>query len=910
MKLNYLFSVIALLFTAPAYAQTSRQVSGTVKDTTGAGLPMATVRLLGGKDNLLVAADTHGRFIFSSVRVNQFSLVVSSLGYQAVKRRYNLIPGNTAAELEPIVLKMDTIALKGVTVTSAAVRMKEDTIEYNAAAYKVREGAVIEDALKKMPGLDVSRDGSISAQGKPIGKVQLNGKDYMAGDVKSLTRNLPADLVQNVQVIDDHGDQARLTGIKTGEAQKVLNINIKKDKDHGYFAQGTTGGGSDFVSGVKGKDDAARYAASASLFHFRGKRQISLSGDLNNTNTSLFDLNGIKKGPDLSGEKQNGIATVRAAGLNYRDDWSKKLKVYGSYSIADNVLRTQSTMIRNNLSGQLPSTQSSNSARADHNLVHRFNFNIEYKPDTMNYFKFVPSFSYGGVRSNETFAAKLQADNSAGTLLSDYQGSLYARSSSPVFGLNLLYNHRFHQRGRNFNVLLSSGRASDHQYAQPVYTYLAGRSGVPANQMIHSNSRTDSTGASISYLEPLGKKSYLEFNYYYHNAHTTAERSTDTVTATGMVYPDPDLSNNYAFRFMVNRFGANYKLAEKKSNFVLGLAAQPTLLEGASSGNARIRHTPFYLSPVLRYVYNFTDLQALAFQFQGAASAPTYPQLQPVADFSNASYPVQGNPELSPEYNHTFQVRYNKFGDGTGRTFFSTLSFTQTDHKIVVHTINYPRNYIADPRLAGTVLTNYRNASGFYNASAYYVLVGAWAKRKYTWFLNGRLSYDHQISYLTDVLDSLGMHQISQRNTAKNLVFSQGARFRVDIADKADAEVSANYLISHSGNAVKDAGLNNNFQTITLGTSGKFYVFKNWTISYSYSKAINKGYQGATNPNLLDAYVACRFLKQNRAGARFSVFDVFHQNTGFTSTQNAYAITQSHINRLGRYFLLTLSLRL
>ncbi|HKG06650.1 MAG TPA: outer membrane beta-barrel protein [Pedobacter sp.] len=910
MKGLYFFLVAALFLSAQAYAQTGRQVSGVVKDSTGAALPMSTVKLLTVKDTSIVVADASGKFSFSSVMVNQFSLMVSCLGYQAIRRRYTLNPGNSAAELDPVILKSDIITLKGVAVTSAAVKIKEDTIEYNAAAYKVHEGAVIEDALKKMPGLEVGRDGSISAQGKQLNKVRLNGKDYMAGDVKSLTRNLPADLVQNVQVIDDHGDKAKLTGVKTGESQKVLNINIRKDKNYGYFVHGTVGGGRDAIPGAGGTIRAGRYTSLANLFNFRGKRQITISGELNNTNASMFDFNGGRKGPDLFGDKQNGITTARAMGLNYRDDWGEKLTVYGSYSLASSSVYTSSIMVRDNLSRQLPSAQNSNSTRNERNLSHRFNFNIEYKPDLLNYFKFIPSFSYGGVRSNETFASKLQQGNSAQIVISEYKGKLYAESSSPDLGLNALYNHRFHKRGRNFNLLLSGGKATNDQYENPVYNYLAGRAGAPVNQVIHSYRRTDSAGASFSYLEPAGEKSYLEFSYNYHNARTTAERLTDTVAPSGAVNRYPDLSNDYTFKFITNRFGANYRIANKKYNFTLGLAAQPARLEGRPSVNATIRHTTFNFSPVLRYVYNFNDLQALAFNFQGAGSSPAYHQLQPVIDFSNAIYPVQGNPDLLPEYNNTLQIRYNKFGDGTGRTFFSTLSFSQSDHKIVVNTINYPGNYIADPKLAGAILTNYRNASGFYNASGYYVLVGGWAKRKYTWFFNGRISYNNNISYLTDILDSLGTNLISQKNTAKNLILNQGARLRVDIAEVVDAEVNANYLISHSSNSVTHEGLNNSFQTISLGTNGKFYFPKHWTLGYTYSKSINEGYQSAKNPNLLDTYIECRFLKNSAATIRFSVYDIFNENTGFTSTQNAYAITQTNVNRLGRYYLLTFTVRL
>src|SRR3569833_92997 len=275
MKLKYLLAAIIIFITAQVHAQTGRVVTGTVKDSTGVTLPGVIVKLLVGKDSSVVATDGAGRYTFKNVRSNQFSLTFVSLGYQGLRRKYNLTPGNTTAEMAPVILKSDAVMLSGVTITDVnAVKVKEDTVEYNAAAYKVREGAAVEDAIKKMPGLDVDKDGNITAQGKSVSKVRLNGKDYMAGDVTSLTRNLPADLVQNIQVVDDYGDQANITGIKTGDPQKVLNINIRQDKNYGYFGQGTVGGGGDAIPQVDGSKYDGRYVASTYIFTFKGDRQI------------------------------------------------------------------------------------------------------------------------------------------------------------------------------------------------------------------------------------------------------------------------------------------------------------------------------------------------------------------------------------------------------------------------------------------------------------------------------------------------------------------------------------------------------------------------------------------------------------------------------------------------------------
>ena len=299
MKLRYLFVLLFITISVQAFAQTGRQVTGIVKDSTGLTLPGSTVKLyISTTDSLVTATDMNGQFSFGSVPVNQFSVLVLAVGYQPLKRRFILDNASTPAALKPIVLKAEAIALKGVTITDVnAVKIKEDTVEYNANAYKVRDGAPVEDVIKKLPGVDVDKDGNITAQGKSVTKVRLNGKDYMAGDVTSLTKNLPADLVQSIQVVDDYGDQANITGIKTGDPQKVLNINIKKDKNYGYFAQGTVGGGRDDIPLVDGAKDDTRHIASTNIFDFNGDRQIGISGNLNNTNTNLFNFGGGGMGP-------------------------------------------------------------------------------------------------------------------------------------------------------------------------------------------------------------------------------------------------------------------------------------------------------------------------------------------------------------------------------------------------------------------------------------------------------------------------------------------------------------------------------------------------------------------------------------------------------------------------------------
>jgi hypothetical protein len=282
--------------------------------------------------------------------------------------------------------------------------------------------------------------------------------------------------------------------------------------------------------------------------------------------------------------------------------------------------------------------------------------------------------------------------------------------------------------------------------------------------------------------------------------------------------------------------------------------------------------------------------------------------LQPAPDFSNASYPIIGNPDLKPEYNNTFSLRYNKFNFETGNVFFSNFNFTQTDNKIVANTITYPGTYTPNPHLARTIATQYLNTNGYYSASAFYVFAKPWEKRKYNLFFIGNLAYNNNISYISNV-DPTTYDFTTEKNIAKNLVLTQGIRFRVDITDVIDAELNTSYSVNASKNSITQPGINDNFRSWSLGANGKNYVWKDWTWSYDYTKTLYYGYKGATNPNIFNTYVERRFLKGNMATLRLSALDVFNQNTGFTSSQNGSYITQTNANRLGRYYLLSFTYR-
>jgi hypothetical protein len=941
-----IFASIGVLF-----AQGGREVHGTIIDSTKQTLPGSNILITSDqKDSLNTTADVNGKFVFPGVKGNKITITITSIGYEDLRRHYSLSDDNTPADLGTIVLKVQTNLLKQVNIVGVIpIRIVEDTVEYKASAYKVRENAPAEDLIKKLPGVDVDVNGNITTQGKQVTKVRINGKDFMGGDVQSATKNLPADVIENIQMIDDYGDQANLTGIKTGEPDKIMNITIRKDKNYGYFGQATVGDGEDALPQSQGIPDQNRYIGSLNVFDFNGDQQIAVLGSINNTNVNTFSFGsptgggggfggGGGRGNAARGAQnngsltttQNGLTDAHSVGANFRDQWGKNLSVYGSYSFSDNTVNTTNIIDQYNTSPTNPTAQHQNSIEQDENINHRLTWNMEYKPDTSNYFKITPTFSYAGTNTNDNEVVNLSTDHKAinplalDTVRSAYTSSLTnANSQAPSYGLTVLYNHKFpHRRNLSINVTLSSAESTAFQ--NPIYNYTVGAPTSPANQMINTYSRTDSYGSTLSYLEPIGKHTYLEFNYAFNRAITDNNKETTVLdSATNAFVTDGTLSNLYNYTFTTNKFGLNYRFIEKKYNLTLGVGVQPSVLDGNSPSTGVTTHveTTNFI-PTARFTYNFSRSRNFTVNYNASSSTPSFSQLQPVIDFSNALYPVEGNPNLKPQFTNNLSIRYNNFSFATGDIFFISLQYQAISNYVATNTITYPSKY-SDSRFQNTILTQYENTSGYSNTTGQVTYAKPIDNRKFTFYFRGTVTYTNNVGFLTSV-DSIPntfnnslltqYQSIQEKNISKNLQLTPQFQFRVDITDVIDAQFLTNYAINQTSNSINNALTDgtSDIRTWNIGVNGKNY-FGDWTFSYDYTKATNYGYASnlqVTNPNILNIYVERRFLKDHRGTIRLAAFDLFNENTGFTSTQTASSITETHVNRLARYYLATFTLRL
>jgi hypothetical protein len=877
-------------------AQHKTALRGNVTDSSGSPLPSVTVKAFSATDSTTGVTDDNGTFSLQLVIKDSVRLVVSAVGYQGYDRKKKWPAAESALSWGTLSLTPDASVLGEIIVTSVnPITVKEDTIEYKASAYKVREGAPIEDAIKKMPDITVDKDGQITAQGKQVTRVRVNGKDFFGGDVQTATRNLPADIVDNIQIIDDYGDQANLTGIKSGEPEKILNINIRKDRNRGLFGNATAAGGTE-----------GRFTGGISANRFRDEQQLSLLASINNTNTPTFNFGGGGRGGGMRGMNFNtgggfggGITTMRSAGLNFRDQWGKQLSVYGSYSFTSSSSRNESTSFSQDINPlNIRSTNRSSNSESS-SLNQRLTLNAEYRPDTMTFIKVSPYFSHSKSEQEGRSQSLIQRP-----LYQTLQNSRNANESSSInTGGNFSYSRRFKNKARSLSIsgefnysYRNQDQEQHNRYQNADSTYVPVlETDTIQQQSINLHNVNTQTNLRASYTQPLRTRLVLELSYDWNRSVTRNDRTViDNDPFTNIKAFNPDQSNYFDYSFITNRIGTSLKGSGIKFNYVAGVTLQPILLEGESVGKEiRTRYSNFNVIPVARFVYNFSRSNTLTATYGGQARQPGFMQLQPVADSSNLNNIVIGNPDLEAEQNNRFTLQYNKFDSKSGNSLFANLSFDQTSNKIVSNRFNSPNG-------TGRT-TTYLNADGFYMLSGNASCTRPFNKRKYTTGVSVNGQYNNNISF-TDNL----------RNRGNNWSVRPSANFRVDLENIIDASLNVSYSVSQTTTRYTAFTNVTKARTLNLGLNGRNYFFKDFTLGYDVTQVFNYGFSRNVNSNpiVVNVYTEYRFLKNKIATVRLQGFDLFNQNTGISRDVSETTIIESRSLRLARYFLLSLNIRL
>jgi len=846
-----------------------------------------------------------------------YRLLISHVGYRTVSRNFIVSDLVKDTDLGEIVLLDNSSMLDSVTVQQETppVSIRHDTIEFNAASFRTRPEAVVEDLLKKLPGVQVDKNGNIKANGQDVKKVLVDGKEFFGNDPKIASKNLPADAVDKVQVFDKKSDQSQFTGFDDGNSQRTINLTIKKDKKYGAFGRLTAGGGRDAGSATGGfADDATRdgrYEAKFNVNQFRDNRQLSALGMWNNTNKQGFsfqDVLGFNNGGSMGGgrisldggqsvpiqdmaQTNQAITTTKAGGLNFNDTWKGGTEVGGSYfyNRADDHIRQKDA--KQYLSPENSFNQDHLGATDRSNENQRINILSDARLDSFNSVKFTSSFTYqrSNSRSSAIDSSRSRDDDA---LLNTSASNTLAHTNGYNWNNNALFRHRFLKKGRTLSANLSFG-LSNNSGGGRLYSvsqfYKAGTADT-LNQVYDQSGNGNNYGAVVSYTEPFSKKSLLEANYNFYQSHSFAGKQTFDADAGGKyTLPNQQQTNDLRNTYTYHREGLAFRHQTTGLSFTAGIT-----LQQASSVNtfgyigkdSLLRQNFRNLLPNGLIQYEINKYRNLRLQYMTYTNQPSLTQLQPVPDNSDPLNIKAGNPGLQQEYYHSLRMNYVAFDPFRRTSFFAMLNYNGIRHRIV-----------NDDGFDSTGVRTSRpvNLDGLYQLGGFISWDFPIRAIKSMVNLKSDLQYDHNASLVNGARNNGNTWTVGQ---AADLQFSY--KELLDISGGAKVEYNdARYSLQ--------PGQNQHYWTETYTFDANWYLTKVLSfasdLNYIHRSGLPSGYN--TSPLVWNAGVAAQVFRNKKGLFRLQVFDILRQNTGFTRNTSQNYIDDISYKVLNRYWLLS-----
>jgi len=889
-----------------AKAQNGGTVSGKVinaKDKTP--VDFATVAIKSLKDSSVVATgqtSPDGTFSFKNIAPGKYRAIVAYLGLKTNSKNFEITSTKVPVSIGQIEMNDDGLNLNTVTIKAdaPAVIVKKDTLEFDAKQMKVRENAVVEDLLKKLPGVEVAKDGSVKAQGETITKVKVDGKEFFGSDPLLATKNLPADMVDKIQVIDELSEQAQFSGVDDGTRNKILNITTKSGMKKGYFGNSTVGYGTN-----------DRYDASLNVNKFDNDQQMSFIGQFNNVNKQSFGQGGglgngfggggrMMGGGNSSSSNGNGITTTNAAGLNFADTYKDGTQIQGSYFFNKAGSENDQRSTTQNLLGAQVTNGFENTKSNSNRTNHRFNFMIDTKLDSTTTIKVQPNFSYtetDGLTSSNYDRILNPTSHTAGT---QNQNS---KSTVPNFSNNLLIRKKFARRGRTFSLNVNTSISDSYSdlYNNVAENKFIGGVTSPnnINQLNHTNANSINNTVRAVYTEPLSKTTSLEFNYQNGYIHSNQVRDVYNFNSASGQFDlvDQTYSNTYENRTLTNAAGISFTQTQKKYNFNIGLAAQQTNRENDNLTTGLVRTQNFVnLTPSANFRYNFSNSRRLNIRYRGQTTQPSISQIQPIPDNTNTQFVYIGNPGLRPAFNNSLMFNYNNFDFAKSRMFFVFVNLNQTSNAIgnSSYTIldQTDKNY-------GKIATNYINVDGVYSGNAS-INLGLPLLPEKKLNLNASLngSYNRNVNFST----ATGRQEDLTKNITNTISLTNKYSLVTNV-NKFDLTggISGTY-----NRATYSVNANQNTTYYTLNPSFDVsYVFPGnirLAVDLDYIKNTGGGASYNSDYTLVNSYISRQFFKK-RGTFKIAVNDALNQNQGISRTTINNTITDLNYTVLKRYYM-------
>lgn len=920
--LKYLATLlIIVLLPVFSEAQNTGSVKGHVFDTaTNRGLAYATVSIVDSKDSTLVTfirADSTGKFNFKTLEKGKYLISASYVGYVPVWKPIEVTAGNVL-DLGQLILT-DVLKSNDVTVTArrAPVTINNDTVEFNTENFKTQPNAVVEDLLKRLPGVTVDTDGTVRVNGQKINRVLVNGKEFFTGDPKIATKNLDADAVDKVQVFDKKSDRAEFTGIDDGNSEKAINLKLKKDRNKSTFGR---------VAGGAGGDDG-RYDTQTNLNRFNGDQQLSLLGMANNVNKQGFSLNDIMNfsgdlargmrntggGISISinsggggdnglpvtglGQNQQGVATTYAGGVNYNDLWNKKSNVNTSGMFSDIDLATNRTTNRQNLLPGNSFDYLSNSNSARRIQQQRWNGAFDHKFDSLISLKVTPVVS--AQQNNSRTYSSYSSTNTSGQKIND--GFSDSRTNSEALNLSAtaLYRQRLKKKGRtisgNFTLNYNDSKQTGDLYTRNTF-YAAG---VPlrdsiTNQKNSRNAITRNFGATITYTEPIGAKSLLEITSFYNTNSGQSDRKTYDYNSGSGKYDQYNtvLSNDFTSSYNYGGGTLNFRSNMKQFSLTVGSSFQSAILKSTNNTNGNVieQHFSDFL-PSANIQYKLGSMKTLSLGLNTSTTQPSTAQLQPIADVSDPLNTYTGNPNLKRSYVQSLNLSFFSTNIYTQRNLFAFISATKTNNAIVNSDVIQP---------------NGARVSMPVNADGQYFVFGSVNAGFPIKKLKSRVDFGINTNYTRNIAFLNGA-----RNNIANLGVGPSLNYSFNKDGLMDINASARLNISKATYSLQPR-LNTNYLQQTYNIEMNNYLPLGLIMNNSFNYTINSGRADGFNTKIpyWNASLAKSFLKNKRGELKLSVYDLLNKNVGVNRSANQNYIEDTRYNVLQRYFLLSFTFRL
>lgn len=931
-------TLFCLVFSVTAFAQTGI-IKGQLKDTaTKQNLQGATISVL-DKDSTLISfgiSKADGSFQVNNVPVGNNLLLISFQGYRSEYKNIVVSKENAVTDLGTIILTDAAKDLGNVTVIAAPVSIKGDTTEFSANSFKTKPNASTEDLLKKLPGVQVDKDGNVKAQGEDVKRVLVDGKRFFGDDPKMATRNLPSDVVDKVQVYDAQSDQSAFSGFDDGNREKTINIITKKDRRKGYFGKVSAGAG-----------DNERYAANLSVNRFNGNQQLSFVGQANNTNQQNFsmqDLLGAMGGTGMFGGgsggggmmsamggrgmsnignfmgsgTQPGIARTIAGGLNYNDAWSKYTSVSGSYFYNNmNVLngsdRLRETFVQNDSS--LFSRSNNNSTNKNQN--HRFNFEIDHKIDSFNSILIRPSFSYqqnDSYTESNSFTTKGKLSN-----VNDLLSKSSSNGNGFNFNNNVLFRHRFRKKGRTLSVNLTQAfneSVTGRRNINYRNNYFGGFSFSDTTDLLSDIDRNGRTlGGNISYSEPIDKKSQMELSYNYSNNRNESTQETNRYDDGVAKYvQDTVLTNDFLNNNISHRINVNYRRqVNKEWSYTLGLGVQRATLESDNrTKNTLLTQSFNNIFPTVSFQYSKNRARTLRFNYRGSTRQPNISQLQDVIDITNPLNIRRGNPALNQEFNNNLSLMYTSFDIFTFKNFFVGANGGFVSNKIANYlTTNFKSQsvgYSEDsiPLSPGAQYSRPVNVNGAYNFSTFVNYGFPIKKIKANVNFTTTALFNRDVTLVRDISETSPV-----RSYTKNYVLAERISFNMNLKDRFDLNFSSttSYTIAKYS---RQSALDNNSFSQMFSMEPTYTTKNGWIFGLDFDYNIYRGQGEGFNQSvpLFNTSISKQVFKNKAGEIKLYVFDLFKQNQSITRTVQENFIEDVNTQVLQRYVMLSFTYNL